>query len=160
LHFRICASRGNCCDSNQGGTIVEPPFLKSKEAYQVPPESGTQAAGQHHYQNGNNQPLGIEIFSTAPQSSEYEARRYTAHLAELASWSEKAGCRGILIYSDNSLVDPWLVADQILGNTERLCPLVAVQPVYLHPYSAAKMVASLSYVYGRKVYLNMIAGGF
>jgi len=69
-------------------------------------------------------------------------------------------CRGILLYSDNALVDPWLAAHQILGNTERLCPLVAVQPAYLHLYSTAKMVASLSYLYGRKIYLNMIAGGF
>jgi alkanesulfonate monooxygenase len=30
----------------------------------------------------------------------------------------------------------------------------------MHPYSAAKMVASLSYLHGRKLCLNMIAGGF
>jgi alkanesulfonate monooxygenase len=138
---------------------VEQPFVKAK-AHQIALENSTEGAERRHHQNGNNHPLEVDIFSTAPQSSEYETLRYAAHLAEVASWSEKAGCRGILIYSDNSLVDPWLVAHQILENTERLCPLVAVQPAYLHPYSAAKMVASLSYLYGRKIYLNMIAGGF
>jgi len=68
--------------------------------------------------------------------------------------------RGILIYTDNGLVDPWLVAQLVLTHTERLCPLVAVQPVYMHPYAIAKMVASLGFLYGRRAYLNMVAGGF
>jgi alkanesulfonate monooxygenase len=37
---------------------------------------------------------------------------------------------------------------------------VAVQPVYMHPYTAAKMVASLAHLHGRRLYLNMVAGGF
>jgi len=46
-----------------------------------------------------------------------------------------------LIYTDNGLVDPWLIAQAMITHTERLCPLVAVQPVYMHPYAVAKMVA-------------------
>jgi len=47
-----------------------------------------------------------------------------------------------------------------LQNTARLLPLVAVQPVYMHPYSLAKKIASLGMLYRRRVYLNMVAGGF
>lgn len=39
-------------------------------------------------------------------------------------------------------------------------PLVAVQPVYMHPYAVAKMVTSLGFLHGRRVWLNMLAGGF
>src|SRR5262249_8510116 len=39
-------------------------------------------------------------------------------------------------------------------------PLIAVQPVYMHPYSVAKMVTSFGFLYRRRVYLNMVAGGF
>jgi len=70
------------------------------------------------------------------------------------------GCEGILVYTDNRIVDPWLVAQIIIQHTSRLCPLVAVQPVYMHPYSVAKMVASFGYLYHRRIYLNMVAGGF
>jgi alkanesulfonate monooxygenase len=66
----------------------------------------------------------------------------------------------MLVYTDNGLVDPWLVAQIILQSTERLCPLVAVQPVYMHPYAAAKMVVSLGYLHARRIYLNIVAGGF
>lgn len=59
-----------------------------------------------------------------------------------------------------SLVDPWLVAQAILQATERLSPLVAIQPIYMHPYAAAKMVSTLAYQHGRPVALNMLAGGF
>src|SRR5690606_27539223 len=34
------------------------------------------------------------------------------------------------------------------------------QPVYMHPYTVAKMVSSLAYLYERPVDLNMLAGGF
>jgi alkanesulfonate monooxygenase len=102
----------------------------------------------------------IEIFSTCPQSTEWSARSYAGRVAEVARWSERHGCRGILVYTDNRLVDPWMVAQIIVQNTERLAPLVAVQPIYMHPYAAAKIVASLGHLYGRRMYLNMVAGGF
>jgi alkanesulfonate monooxygenase len=103
---------------------------------------------------------GIELFSTCPQSKDSDGARYRQQVAEIARWSEEVGCKGILVYSDNSLVDPWLAAQLILQATERICPLVAVQPLYMHPYTAAKMVASLGHLHERRIYLNMLAGGF
>src|SRR5256712_4092777 len=102
----------------------------------------------------------IEVFSTCPPSSGSDARAYLQEVVRVARWSEGAGCRGILVYSDNSLVDPWLVAQVIIESTTSLCPLVAVQPVYMHPYTVARMVASLGYPHRRRIYLNMVAGGF
>ena len=57
-------------------------------------------------------------------------------------------------------MDPWLVAEIIVQHTKALCPLVAVQPIYIHPYSVAKMVTTFGHLYGRRIYLNMVAGGF
>jgi len=102
----------------------------------------------------------VEIFSTCPQSNGESWETYRQRVIDVARWSEQYGCKGILVYSDNSLVDPWLVSQIILENTANLCPLVAVQPIYMHPYSVAKMVSSFGFLYGRRVYLNMVAGGF
>jgi alkanesulfonate monooxygenase len=102
----------------------------------------------------------LEVFSTCPPSSGSDPGAYVREVADVARWSEEAGCRGILVYADNSLVDPWLVSQVIIQNTTSLCPLVAVQPVYMHPYAVAKMVASLGHLHGRRIYLNMVAGGF
>jgi alkanesulfonate monooxygenase len=102
----------------------------------------------------------IELFSTCPQSSQVERECYLQHVIEVARWSEEAGCQGILVYTDNSLVDPWLVAQIIIENTQRLCPLIALQPVYLHPFAAAKMISTYGFLYGRRIYLNLVAGGF
>lgn len=104
--------------------------------------------------------MQIEIFGTCPQSSGANRETYLNEVVDVARWNEAAGCKGILVYSDNSLVDPWLLAQVIIQNTQTLCPLVAVQPVYMHPYSVAKIVASLSFLYGRRIYLNLVAGGF
>jgi alkanesulfonate monooxygenase len=66
----------------------------------------------------------------------------------------------MLIGADNSLADPWLVSQIVIQSTESLCPLVAVQPVHMHPYSVAKAVSTLAFLYGRRVFLNIVAGGF
>jgi alkanesulfonate monooxygenase len=85
---------------------------------------------------------------------------YVERVMECARWSDEAGYQGMLVYSDNRLVDPWLLSQLILQNTATLCPLIAVQPLYMHPYTAAKMVSSLAFLHERRVYLNMVAGGF
>lgn len=110
--------------------------------------------------NNNKFHRTLEVFATCPQSSAVHRDSYLRNVAEVARWSEHYGCKGILVYTDNSLVDPWLVSQIVIENTEKLCPLVAVQPVYMHPYSVAKMAVSFGYLYGRRIYLNMVAGGF
>jgi alkanesulfonate monooxygenase len=100
----------------------------------------------------------IELFSTAPPIDHEGGDRYLARVSDVARWSERAGCRGILVSSDNSQADPWLIADTIIQSTRSLCPLVTVQPLYMHPYTVAKVMATLAKVYGRRVYLNLVAG--
>jgi alkanesulfonate monooxygenase len=102
----------------------------------------------------------IKVFSTAPQSSAVDRESFIRKVIDVAQWNEEADCEGILIYTDNSLLDPWLIAQIVIQNTTKLCPLVAVQPAYMHPYSVAKMVSSLAHLHHRRVYLNMVAGGF
>jgi len=102
----------------------------------------------------------FDVYSTTPQSKDIPRGAYLSRVAEVAQWSEEFGYSGILVYTDNGLVDPWLVAQRILETTSTICPLVAVQPIYMHPYTAAKMVATLGYLHSRRVCLNMLAGGF
>jgi alkanesulfonate monooxygenase len=104
-------------------------------------------------------PAELTVLSTCPPSTAF-SRGYRETVAEIARWSERAGCRGMLVYSDNNLLDPWLLCQVIFESTEAICPLVAVQPVYMHPYTVAKTVASLGELYRRRVFLNMVSGGF
>src|ERR1700694_245740 len=103
--------------------------------------------------------LRIEIFSTTPQSKGRPRETYVQQIIDVARWSEEAGCTAILVYTDNSLVDTWLASQIIIQNTKKLCPLVAVQPVYMHPYTVAKMVSTFGHLYQRRIYLNLVAGG-
>jgi hypothetical protein len=102
----------------------------------------------------------IRLYTTCPHSKDVEASLYAERLAEVARWGDEAGCHGIPIYTDNGIADPWLVAQLVIQSTGNLRPLIAVQPLYIHPYAAAKMVATLAYLHGRPVDLNMVAGGF
>jgi alkanesulfonate monooxygenase len=108
--------------------------------------------------SGND--TSVEVFSTTPQSKDLDQSEYLRRVEDVARWSDEAGYRGILVYTDNSIVDPWLVSQIILQSTKSLCPLVAIQPIYMHPYTAAKMVSTFAFLHERRIYLNMLAGGF
>ena len=103
---------------------------------------------------------GLKIFTTCPAPLLAKPGIFFRELEEIARCSEAAGCEGILVFTDNAQLDPWLVAQIVIEATDHLCPLVAIQPVYMHPYSVAKMITSLAFLHGRRVYLNMVAGGF
>ncbi len=102
----------------------------------------------------------IEVFSTCPQAMDVDPKEYMDQISKVSRWSEDCNCRGILVYTDNRQLDPWVVSQEIIRNTHKLSPLVAVQPAYTHPYAVAKLVATTGYLYNRKLYLNMVAGGF
>lgn len=110
--------------------------------------------------HGTHRAHDLRIFATCPASALGKPDSYRRQVEDIARWSEEAGCEGILVYTDNGQVDAWLAAQVIVSATRRLSPLVAVQPAYMHPYSVAKMIASLAFLHGRRVYLNMVAGGF
>jgi alkanesulfonate monooxygenase len=103
---------------------------------------------------------GLEIFSTCPPLDSTQPGPWIGRLREFARASEEAGCTGALVVTDNAQLDPWLVSQVLIEATTRLAPLVAVQPVYMHPYSVAKMLASLAFLHGRRLHLNLVAGGF
>ena len=64
--------------------------------------------------------------------------------------------------SSTRTTESWIRGSSLSSDRKyaRVVPLIAVQPVYIHPYSVAKLVSSLAFLHGRKVYLNMVAGGF
>ena len=102
----------------------------------------------------------IEVFTTCPLSNDLASNQYLDRLIDVARWSDEAGCKGMLVFSDNARLDPWSLSHLIMQRTKRLCPLVAIQPIYMHPYWIAKQITTFAYLYGRRFYLNMVAGGF
>jgi len=78
---------------------------------------------------------------------------------EIIRLSDKYRCTGILILTGNEIaVEPWLLAHAMAANSEFLEPLVAVNPVYMHPFTTARMIGSLGLAYKRRVYLNLVTG--
>jgi alkanesulfonate monooxygenase len=102
----------------------------------------------------------VHVFAACPLCERGEASRWLERLRAFARAAEEAGCSGALLSADSAQPDPWLTAQALIDATRRLSPLVAVQPAHLHPYSTAKMVATLGFLHGRRVYLNLVAGGF
>ncbi len=85
--------------------------------------------------------------------------RYIDELMRVAQFADRNGFEGILLFEGNDVfVEPWAMAQQIMAQTSRSHPLIAVNPVYMHPFTAAKFVSSFAQLYGRKTYLNMITG--
>jgi alkanesulfonate monooxygenase len=102
----------------------------------------------------------LTVYTTAPSSNDVSSTEFRRLAVDVARWTEAAGHRGLLVYSDNTLVDPWQAAQLIIEHTESLVPLVAVQPVLRHPFDVARAISSLGFQYGRQVDLNLVTGGF
>lgn len=99
----------------------------------------------------------VQVFSTCPMYSSSPGN-YLESVRRVARWCDRAGFTGILVPVSGADVDPWVVSQEILCSTDKLSPLVAVQPFYIHPYTAAKLITSYGCLYGRRIYLNMVAG--
>ncbi|HEX8344573.1 MAG TPA: LLM class flavin-dependent oxidoreductase [Actinoplanes sp.] len=102
----------------------------------------------------------VDVYTTCPSSHQWTPAEFRQRMTDVARWTEAAGCRGLLVYTDNTLVDPWAAAQYMIERTETLVPLVAVQPVYTHPFTVARMISTIGFVHGRMVDLNLVTGGF
>ena len=99
----------------------------------------------------------IRIFAISPRTRDVNG--YWTDICKVAELSEKYGLTGVLLFTGNdTYLEPWLVTQELLRRTASISPLVAVNPMYMHPFTVAKMVASLVRLYGRKIYLNMVVG--
>jgi alkanesulfonate monooxygenase len=99
----------------------------------------------------------VDFFFVHPRSMQVDT--YWKHIENTIQWSDRHGATGVLLFEGNdTFVQPWLAAYATFANTRALSPLVAVNPVYMHPFTAAKMVSSHAYLFGRRTYLNMITG--
>ena len=106
-------------------------------------------------------PAEIAVYTTCAPSSGIPAGDYPGTVAEIARWSEDAGCTGILVYTDHGLVDPWLVAQTIIGATRSHLP-TRRRAAGLHASVHRREdgdVARRTSTSGR-LHLNFVAGGF
>jgi alkanesulfonate monooxygenase len=99
----------------------------------------------------------VQVFGLAPRIADYD--HFWKAFCKTVQLSDEFGMSGMLIFQGNDVyIEPWAAAQYLLAETRRLCPFVAVNPIYMHPFTAAKMIASLTLLYNRKIYLNLITG--
>ncbi|MDQ2588440.1 LLM class flavin-dependent oxidoreductase [Saccharothrix yanglingensis] len=103
---------------------------------------------------------GVTVYSTCRSSIGYNERSHLRRLVEIAGWADDAGYRGALIYSDNTSIDSLMAAQAAIAGTAGFVPLVAVQPVDRSPFTLARAVSSLAHLYGRRIDINFVSGGF
>src|SRR5262245_34564441 len=99
----------------------------------------------------------LRIFPAIPHNP--NPATYVDELMRIARFSELNGFAGILLFTGNDIfVEPWSMAQHILAQTSKSSPLIAVNPIYMHPFTVAKYVSSFAQLYARKVYLIMVTG--
>jgi alkanesulfonate monooxygenase len=99
----------------------------------------------------------LHLFTVSPRST--DEREHFSNIQRMIDLSERYGASGMLIFTGNdTFVEPWVVAQHLIARSEHLIPLVAVNPVYMHPFTVAKFISSFAYAHGRRTCLNMVAG--
>ena len=84
--------------------------------------------------------------------------QYLHSVLDLISTCERYNFTGILVQYNHKVPDPCLNASFVLQHSSTLIPLIAIQPYSIPPFTLAKTIASIAFLYSRKVALNMITG--
>lgn len=101
--------------------------------------------------------MKVEIYTTIRRVEGLED--YAVKLVDYFKQVEENGFTGTLIFQSNTNdIEPWVLAQQLLSCSRSIIPFIAVNPMYMHPYTAAQKILSFSKLYNRKVNLNFIAG--
>ncbi len=99
----------------------------------------------------------VTVFTISPRTT--NVAEYWHNIELCIGWSSRYGATGILLFEGNdTFVSVWVAGQAAFERTKTLSPLVAVNPIYMHPFTVAKLVNSFAQTHGRKTYLNMIAG--
>ncbi|MDC8638894.1 MULTISPECIES: LLM class flavin-dependent oxidoreductase [Xanthomonas] len=99
----------------------------------------------------------IELLSLISRAGNGEL--FWRNSLETIRLSDRHGCSGILILTGNEIaVEPWLIAQAVAAGSAHLQPLVAVNPVYMHPFTVARMISSFGLMFRRRVRLNLVTG--
>jgi alkanesulfonate monooxygenase len=86
-------------------------------------------------------------------------QQYLTEWERYCQLNDGYGFQGTLFFQNmGNDLDPWVGAQELLHNTNKLSPFVAVNPAYTHPYAIAMKILNLSRLYRRRIYLNFIAG--
>ncbi len=99
----------------------------------------------------------VELFTVSPRTPDESL--YWKNIETVMRLSDRYGYTGLLIFTGNDvIIEPWVVAQRVMAETKQLSPLVAINPIYMHPFTAAKFISSFAHLYGRRTYVNLVTG--
>ena len=85
----------------------------------------------------------LEVYGTYPSVRGATPDSFVAPILDVARWSESAGMRGLLVFTDNDTMDPWAAAQFLLERTATLVPLVALTLLFgVYPKPVLDMSAA------------------
>ncbi len=83
---------------------------------------------------------------------------YLDRLRDHLNAAEQIGMNGAFIFDFPVAMDPWLAAFDVLTNSVRLQPIVAVRPHHESAEAVARRLVDLAYRFGRQTHVNIVAG--
>lgn len=81
-------------------------------------------------------------------------------LKKVTTDSKLIGVNHTLVTVGDKRLDPWIVAQAGMQESESFSPLIATNPLYTHPIEAAKKIISLRSFFDNQVSLNIVSGSF
>lgn len=98
----------------------------------------------------------IRTFAITPRT--LEPAEYWKNIDDVGRWCSEYEFTGPLLFTGNdTFMEPWVCAQTVIDRYG-VSPLVAVNPVYMHPFTVAKMISSCAYAFRRQIFLNLVTG--
>lgn len=99
----------------------------------------------------------FDVYATALAPEQVEGDPLQL-FTEYAQRAERYGIDGLLAFYNHRMLDPWVIAATILQHTKAITPLIALQPYAMAPFTAAKVIWSLTNLHHRRIDVNLITG--
>ena len=100
-------------------------------------------------------PYEFALYTQGPSAADAEPLTKALAAARIA---DRYGYAGMLLFYSHQSLDPWMLASALIHGTDRLVPLIALQPYSMPPMTVAKMLRTVAHLHGRRIDINLIAG--
>ena len=102
---------------------------------------------------------GRKIYLFTHPHRSYDIATYHRNHFNMMQWSEEFGAEAMLCSTSSyDYYEPWVWGQHLLEKTNHLSPIIAINPIYIHPFAAARFIASFSNLFQRKIWVNFITG--
>lgn len=102
----------------------------------------------------------VFFINAFPPNDRQQNTQLADDMRQVLAEVDQLSLRHTLFTVGHKRLDPWVLAQSAMAQSERASPLIAVNPLLQHPLAVAKKLTTLATLEPRPLALNLVSGSF